>query len=187
MLSKISAFILFNILGFKIIGDWPKVKKFVLIAIPHTSNWDFPMGIMIRSILKRDIKYFAKDSLFKTPLAGFFRWTGGVPVDRSKKNNFVDAVVDIYDSHEEFAVCIAPEGTRKKVDKLKTGFYYIARGAKAPIVMITFDWAKKQFVISDAFYTTDDKEADFEFIRGFFEGVRGKVPENGWGILPTDH
>ena len=183
MLSKISAFIL-KILGWEIVGQWPDVKKFVLIVIPHTSNWDFPYGILIRKAMNRNIQYAAKDSLFKWPFGIFFRWSGGVPVDRSKSNNFVDAVVDIFNERDEFALCIAPEGTRKKVDKLKTGFYYIAKGAGVPIVMFRFDYGKRQFVASEPFYPTDDKEADFAVIRDYFKGVTGKIPEYGWGYVP---
>ncbi|MEO1513800.1 MAG: 1-acyl-sn-glycerol-3-phosphate acyltransferase [Bacteroidota bacterium] len=179
MLSKISAFIL-KLLGWEIVGQWPDVKKFVLIVIPHTSNWDFPYGILIRSAMKRDIKYAAKDSLFKSPLGRFFYWTGGVPVDRSKNNNFVDAVVQIFNEREEFALCMSPEGTRQKVDKLKTGFYYIAKGAKAPIVMLQYNFGIRKFVVSEPFYTTDDKEADFAFIYDFFRGVKGFNPKNQW-------
>ena len=184
MLSKISALIL-KLLGWKLIGDWPDVKKFVLIAIPHTSNWEFPYGILIRKALRRNIQYIAKDSLFQWPIGGFFRWTGGVPVDRSKNNNFVDAVVDVYNQRDEFAICIAPEGTRSNVGKLKTGFYYIAKGAGCPIVMISFDYGKRQFKVSDPYYPTDDKEADFAHIREYFKGVVGKIPAYSWGYKAT--
>ncbi len=177
MFSAISAFIL-RLMGWKFEGDFPReLKKFMLIAIPHTSNWDFPMGLLIRSALKIDIKFVGKDSLFKPPFGGIFKALGGYPVDRSRRSNFVDAVVDIYNEKEEFRVCIAPEGTRKKVTELKTGFYYIAKGANIPIVMIAFDWGSMTFRISEPFYPTDDKQADFAHIKQFFKGTVGKNPE----------
>ncbi len=177
MFAAISAFIL-RLMGWKFEGEFPKdIKKFMLIAVPHTSNWDFPMGLLIRSAFKIDIKFVGKASLFKPPLGGIFKALGGYPVDRSKRNNFVDAVIDVYNEKEEFRVCIAPEGTRKKVTELKSGFYYIAKGAGIPIVMIAFDWGSMTFRISEPFYPTDDKEADFAHVKDFFKGAVGKVPE----------
>ncbi|MCO6478024.1 MAG: lysophospholipid acyltransferase family protein [Phaeodactylibacter sp.] len=181
MFRAISRFLL-KALGWKIVTEFDELpKKYVIIAIPHTSNWDFPIGIMVRSVLGFDAKYVGKDSLFKIPILGpVMRWLGGYPVDRSKSNNFVDAVVDIFNSKEEFAITIAPEGTRKKVDKLKTGFYYIALGAGVPIIMVKFDWANKTITFSPPFFPTGDKEADFEFITEYFRGVKGRNPENSF-------
>ena len=102
---------------------------------------------------------------------------GGAPVDRSKNNNLVDAIVDIFESREEFRLGLSPEGTRKKVEKWRTGFYYVAKTANVPIVMITLDFGRKENKISEPFYPTDDKEADFKFMRSFYEGVEGKIPE----------
>ena len=115
MFRAISKFLM-RAMGWVIITEYDELpQKYVIIAIPHTSNWDFPIGIMVRSILGFDAKYVGKDSLFKTPVLGtIMRWLGGYPVDRSKSNNFVDAVVDIFNSKEEFAITIAPEGTRKR-------------------------------------------------------------------------
>lgn len=110
----------------------PIPDKFVIAVIPHTSSWDFPLGLLVRSVMDIDVKYLGKDSLFKGPFGGLFRWLGGYPVDRSKNNNFVDTVIDIFKREEKFSTAIAPEGTRKKVDQLKTGFYYIAKGRVFP-------------------------------------------------------
>ncbi len=182
MISKISAFIL-KLLGWKIVGEYPHhLKKFIIIPMPHTSNWDFPLGILVRTVWDptREVKFLGKDSLFKPPYGFLFYWLGGYPVDRSKSNNFVQAVVDLFNSKEKFAIVVAPEGTRKRVEKLKTGFYYIAKGANAPIIMCKFDYGNKEINFSEPFYTTDDKEADFEFIGNHFRGVKGKIPENGY-------
>ncbi|MCB0578031.1 MAG: 1-acyl-sn-glycerol-3-phosphate acyltransferase [Phaeodactylibacter sp.] len=181
MFRAISKFLL-RALGWQVVTEFDELpKKYVIIAIPHTSNWDFPIGLMVRSAMGFDAKYVGKDSLFKNPVLGtIMRWLGGYPVDRSKNNNFVDAVVDIFNSKEEFAITIAPEGTRKKVDKLKTGFYFIALGAKVPIIMVKFDWEHKQVVFSRPFFPSGDKEADFAFITDYFRGVKGKNPENSF-------
>jgi 1-acyl-sn-glycerol-3-phosphate acyltransferase len=180
MFKGISTRIL-DLLGWKIVGRIPyQQKKFIVIVIPHTSNWDFPLGIIIRSAIGMDIKYLGKDSLFKFPQGILFRLLGGYPVDRSQKGNYVDAVVDIFDSKERFAIALAPEGTRKKVEEIKTGFYYIALGAKIPIFMVKFDYSTKQIIIGEAFYPTGDKDKDFAQIRKYFQGVKGKISEKGW-------
>lgn len=179
MFRAISRFLL-KLLGWKVVLEYDQLpEKYVFIAIPHTSNWDFPLGLLARSALGLDIKYVGKDSLFRPPVGWIFRWLGGYPVDRSQRTNYVDSVVDIFNSKEQFAICIAPEGTRKKVDQLKTGFYYIALGAGAPIVMGRLDWAHREIRLSRPFFPSGDKEADFQFIMQYFQGAKGKHPELG--------
>ncbi len=180
MLSAISAFIL-RLWGWKINGRYPnELPKVMLIVIPHTSNWDFPLGILVRSVIRGDIKFIAKSSLFKPPFGWLFRWLGGYPVERKRSTNFVQTMSEIYNKEPYFHTVIAPEGTRGKVDKLKTGFYYIAKGGGAAIVMCRFDWGKREILFSEPFYPTDDMEADFEVIHNFFKGVKGKRPEMGY-------
>ena len=174
----ISKFIFKNILGWKLANDFPKdLKKYVVIAAPHTSWQDFPIGILARNTSGVKINFIGKDSLFKGPFGFIFRSLGGTPVDRSKSNNLVEAIVKVFNSKEEFRLALSPEGTRKKVDKWKTGFYYIAKGANVPIVMATLDFGKKQIKISEPYYTTDDKDKDFEYFQSFYKGVLGKKPE----------
>ncbi len=185
MLRLISKFIL-KLWGWKIKGNPPYgVKKFVMAAFPHTSNWDFPLGILVRKAIDIDIKYIGKSSLFKWPYGWLFRWLGGYPVDRSRRTNFVDAVTDIFNSKESFKIVLAPEGTRRKVDKLKSGFYYIAVQAKVPIVLVKFDWGEKVVDFSEPFFPSGDKEKDFEFIRQAIKDVKGKTPEWGWPYKAT--
>ncbi|MFN7117891.1 MAG: lysophospholipid acyltransferase family protein [Saprospiraceae bacterium] len=185
MFSAISKWIL-RVWGFKIEGRYPsEIPKMVLIEFPHTSNWDFPLGLLVRSALKLDIKYVGKASLFRFPFGGLFRWLGGYPVDRSKSTNFVDAVVDIFNEKEQFAIILTPEGTRTKVDKLKTGFYYIALGAKVPILMVKFDWSKKIVGFSEPFYPTGEYDADIIKILDYYKGVKGYNPELGYNVNAT--
>ena len=180
MLTKLSEWLL-RLWGFRIKGWKPPVeKKYIMIAIPHTSNWDFPLGVLVRKVIGADVRFLGKSSLFKPPFGFIFYWLNGYPVERDKSTNFVDAVVKAYNSKESFVVQIAPEGTRKKVDKLKTGFYYIALKAKIPIMMVRFDWEKRIVAFSDMFYPSGDKEKDFEFIKAYFKDTRGKYPEQGW-------
>jgi 1-acyl-sn-glycerol-3-phosphate acyltransferase len=173
----ISKFIFKTILGWKLVGDFPKgIKKYVVIAAPHTSWQDFPIGILARNTSGIKINFIGKNSLFKGPFGFFFRSLGGTPVDRSKSNNLVDAIVDIFNSKDMFRLALSPEGTRKKTAKWKTGFYYIAKGAKVPIVMATLDFKNKQVKISEPYYTTDDKEKDFKYFKSFFTPEMAKKP-----------
>jgi len=173
----ISKFIFKTILGWKLVGDFPKnIKKYIVIAAPHTSWQDFPIGILARNTSGIKINFIGKNSLFKGPFGFFFKSLGGTPVDRSKNNNLVDAIVDVFNAKEEFRLALSPEGTRKKVAKWKTGFYYIAKGAKVPIVMATLDFGNKQVKFSEPYYTTDDKEKDFNYFKSFFTSEMAKKP-----------
>jgi len=178
-MQRISKFIYHRLLGWNFTGftEFSSVKKAVLIAAPHTSWHDFYIGILLRSIIQVQINFVGKQSLF-TPLTGwFFRALGGAPIKRNGNDNQVDAIARLFENIEIFRITLAPEGTRKKVDTWKTGFYYIAKKANVPVVMITFDFENKVNSISEPFFPTDNIEADFKFMRSFFEGVKGKVPE----------
>ena len=177
-MQKLSNFIFTRILGWKLVGDFPKyLKKYVVIAAPHTSWKDFPIAILARNSSGEKVNFIGKNSLFKGPFGFIFRSLGGTPVDRSKSSNMVDAIIQIFDNKEEFRLGISPEGTRKKVIKWKTGFYFIAKGAKVPIVMATLDFENKQIKFSEPYDITDDKEKDFKHFHNFFKGVKGKHSE----------
>ena len=173
-----SKFIFTKILGWKLTSDFPKdLKKYVVIAAPHTSWQDFPIGILARNTSGIKINFIGKDSLFKGPFGFIFRSLGGTPVDRTKSNNLVEAIVQLFNSKDEFRLALSPEGTRKKVTEWKTGFYYIAKGANVPVVMATLDFGRKEVKISEPYYLTDDKEKDFNYFKSFFKGVTAKNPE----------
>ena len=121
--------------------------------------------------------FIGKASLFKPPLGFILRALGGTPIDRSKSENRVDAIITIFNSRDQFVLALSPEGTRKKVDTWKTGFYHIAKGANVPIVMMTFDFGNKQVKISDPYYLSDNMDKDLNFIFNFYSGVEGKIPE----------
>lgn len=177
-MKTFARFILFRILGWKMDTNFPThLKKYVVIAAPHTSWVDFPIAILARMSSGIMINYIGKDSLFKGPFGFFFRALGGTPVDRTKNNKLVDAIIELFNSKDEFRLGLSPEGTRKKVDIWKTGFYFIAKGAKVPVVMATLDFGNKQIKISEPYYTTENMEKDFEVFRGFYRDVKGKNPE----------
>jgi len=162
-------------LGWKIRGDVPReLKKYIIIVAPHSSNWDFLVGVVIRSIMKFPSNYLGKKELFTSPFGWFFRKLGGYPVDRNHHTNLVEQVVEIFNKEEQFVIAIAPEGTRKKVSKWKTGFYHIALKAKVPIVMVALDYANKNIIWSLPFYPKGNFEVDAKLIEKFYSGVKGK-------------
>ena len=176
----LAKFIYFKILGWKVVGNTniskDSVKKAIIIAAPHTSWHDFYIGVLLRKVLNIKTNFVGKKELFVGPLGWYLRAIGGSPIDRQAKENKVVAIAELFNQHEEFRMALAPEGTRKKVKEWRTGFYYIAKKANVPIIMFTLDFGKKQNKISEPFYPTDDKEADFKFMRQFYDGVVGKVP-----------
>lgn len=157
----------------------PDIKKFLVVAAPHTSNWDFPLGVISRGIWQIDIKYLAKKELFVWPFGYLFRALGGYPVERSKSTNLVDQVVGYYNDNDEFIITITPEGTRKYAPKWKTGFWHIAKNAGVPVVPAIFDYEKKHLILDEPFPLTDDMEADIERLKAHFRPYKGKNPENG--------
>lgn len=181
MWHTLSKFIFFRVMGWKLRGTFPDLNKCVVIVIPHTHWLDFPLGVIVRKVVNKQIHYIGKKALFKAPYGWFFRWLGGTPVDRSKNTNMVDAVVQVFNEKQIFRFALAPEGTRKKVKALKTGFYYIAKKANVPIVMVAFDFGKKEVKISEPLWTTDNINHDFKKVRQFFKGVQGKIPEYSFG------
>nr|WP_299172218.1 1-acyl-sn-glycerol-3-phosphate acyltransferase [uncultured Allomuricauda sp.] len=176
-MHKLAKFLYFKVLGWKLLGTFPDLDKCIIIVVPHTHWMDFFLGLLVRKVINKEMNYIAKKSLFKPPFGWFFRWTGGAPIDRAKNSNTVDSVAQIFKERKVFRFALAPEGTRKKVTALKTGFYHISKKAKVPIVMVAFDFGRKQVKISEPKFPTDDVQKDFKEIRMFFKGVQGKVPE----------
>ncbi len=156
----------------------PNLKKAVFVVAPHTSNWDFIVGLGVRTKLRMKAKFLGKKELFGFPHGFFFRALGGYPVDRKGSKNLVDKVVDIFNEHESFMVAIAPEGTRKKVDALKSGFYFIAHKAKAVIILTRIDFPSKTVEFSEPFTPTGDYDKDLVFILKYYSNCFGKNPEN---------
>jgi 1-acyl-sn-glycerol-3-phosphate acyltransferase len=180
MFSLLSSLIL-RLWGWKVTGQYPfQLDKVVIAVAPHTSTWDFPLGALVNSAHKCRANYVGKHTLFKPPFGFFFRWLGGIPVDRSQKNNFVSAIVEAFEREKRIHLVIAPEGTRKKVTSLKTGFYHIARMAGVPICMCKFDAeAREVFFDPQLFYPGNDEKADLEYIWNYYKGVKGFNPEKG--------
>lgn len=169
----------FRMSGWRIPKVVPKnIRQYVLVVVPHTSNLDFFVGIAAKRVMRLNAKYVAKKELFTFPVKRLLINLGGVPVDRSKRTSMVDQMVENFQNIDDFAIAVAPEGTRSKVDTWKTGFYHIAANAKVPIFMVGFDYQKKWIVVSEPFYVSGDMENDINQMHKFFEKIVPKHPEN---------
>lgn len=175
----------FRLIGWKIRDPFPiNTPKAVIIVAPHTCVDDLFIGLAARSILRlKALHFLGKEELFKGLTGFLLRYFGGHPVDRFSKKNMVDQAVDLFNDHAEFLLALSPEGTRKKVDRLRTGFYYIAQKANVPIIMVAFDFANKEIRLERPFYTSNDEVADFKKIINYFAPIQGKYPELGLSHL----
>jgi len=176
-MQRLSKFIFFKILKWSLVGSFPDVDKCVVIVVPHTSWVDFFLGLLVRRVFNEEINYIGKESLFRPPFGWYFRWMGGTPIDRSKNNDTVAAITKIFKEKKIFRLALSPEGTRKKVEKWKTGFYYIAKAANVPIVLVAFDYGNKQVMFSEPQIPSENMNEDFKTYIAFFKGVVGKIPE----------
>jgi 1-acyl-sn-glycerol-3-phosphate acyltransferase len=162
--------------GWRVEGQLPAhAHKSVLIAAPHTSNWDLPMTLMVAFALELRPRWMGKASIFRWPFGPVMRWLGGIPVDRSQSNNLVATSAQaIRDAAEPLQLIVPPEGTRSKTRHWKTGFYYIAHSAQVPIVMAYMDYAAKRSGLGPLFEPTGDIEADMAEIKAFYQPFKGK-------------
>jgi 1-acyl-sn-glycerol-3-phosphate acyltransferase len=151
-------------LGWRLTGAFPNQPKMVMIGAPHTSNWDFVVALAAAFSLRLGFSWVGKHLLFRPPVRWFFRWLGGVPVDRRASHGFVQQMVDQFGQRSQFLLAIAPEGTRKAVERWKTGFYHIALGAGVPILLVTFDNARKAIHLGPALTPSGDITADMDRI-----------------------
>lgn len=178
-MKMISKFI-FWLSGWKVVGSIPKdIKKFVMIAAPHTSNWDLLYARAAFYILGIRLRYTIKKELFFFPLGGILKSLGGIPIDRKTKGNMVDKMLDLYQQYDELALLITPEGTRSYSKEWKKGFYYVAKGANVPISLGYLDYKKKYAGIGPLFYPGENYEDDLEKIKSFYRTVTPKYPEKG--------
>ena len=169
--------------GWQVVGMLPpSAAKSVLIAAPHTSNWDLPYTLMVAFSLRLNVYWMGKASIFKPPFRGVMMWLGGIPVDRAQSNQLVAASsTAIARAAGPLQLIVPPEGTRSGTRFWKTGFYYIALGANVPIVLAYLDYKKKIGGLGPVFQTTGDIEADMTAIKAFYAGVTGK---NGNQVRP---
>lgn len=177
MITKLFAW-WFRLKGWKV-GETipPDVHKAVVIAAPHTSNWDFVYALATFRILNLKVNYLAKQELFRFPLKYLLRGTGGIPVVRTKSQNMVEAMVRMFRDNDRLYLLSAAEGTRKKVTKWKSGFYHVAMGAGVPVMMGYLDYKNKVAGFGKVLSLSGDKAKDMAAIRDFYKDIQGRNPE----------
>jgi 1-acyl-sn-glycerol-3-phosphate acyltransferase len=166
-----------SLAGWKVNGHPPKVPKYLLIAAPHTSNWDFVFGLAAIFFLRLNLNWFGKDSIFVGPFGWIFRKWGGIALDRKNRSNTVSLVVKEFRSRSTLAIGLAPEGTRSHTTHWKSGFYHMALEAGVPLALAFFDYEKKEVGVGLVLDLTGDINADMEKIRTFYADKRGKYSE----------
>ena len=175
---RLISLLIFKLNGWKIEDRIECPKKCIIIGAPHTSNWDFLIGSCYNYIQKIYPKYLIKSELFYPILGAILKLHGGIPVDRKENNNIVNQIADKFKKSDEFKLGIAPEGTRSKVTKWKTGFYYIALKANVPIVFCKLDFKTKTIGIFDQINPSGNFELDMQYIESAFKNFQGKIVEN---------
>jgi 1-acyl-sn-glycerol-3-phosphate acyltransferase len=169
-----------RIAGWKLVGALPQLPKFVVVVAPHTSNWDFIIGLAAKLALALDAHWFGKDTLFRGPMGAFMRAIGGRPVHRVAPEGIVLAMVASIRAEPQFVLVITPEGTRKAVTEWRSGFYHIAEAADIPIVPVWFDWSRKEVGIGAPMRATGDLAADVATLQALFRPEMAKNPHGFW-------
>ena len=177
-IKKILGYSLLRVMGWKPEGAPPEQERYVLIAAPHTTNWDLPLTLALSFVYDVPIRWMGKHTLFEGAKGKLFHFLGGVPVVRTERKNMVDQMVELFDEREDLVLTVATEGTRSRVETWKSGFYHIARGADVPVVLGYLDYSRRRGGFGPAVHLTGDIDADMDTIREFYRDKIGKFPEN---------
>jgi len=167
-----------GIRGWRVEGGIPDIPRMVLIVAPHTSNWDFLTGLWVKLAMRMGARFVGKHTLFRGPAGVFMRWLGGVPVDRSAAAGFVEETAHVVRESQRMTLVLAPEGTRRRSEKWKSGFYRIAVATGVPILLAGFDYSRKVVFFGPLVYPTGDYEADLAKIQSHFRAGMALKPEN---------
>ncbi len=162
--------------GWRLHGDWPGDAKAVLIAAPHTSNWDGIWMLAAAGAWRVRLRYMGKKSLTEGPFGGFVRWTGCIPIDRSQSNDVVATMAAAFAATPRLILAVPPEGTRERGAAWKSGFYHIAVAANVPLVFAVLDYGRGTITLGGALWPTGDYEADIAVIAAHYAGAIGKYP-----------
>ena len=177
-----------NFFGWRVDTIYPVEKKYILVGAHHTSNWDLPVALLFSMASGIKFNFLAKDEAFRGPFGGIMHILGGIPVNRRANTHFVDQIAKEFETREELVIVITPEGTRRKTEYWKTGFYYIALAAKVPVALGFLDYPRKQIGIGKMLMLSGDIEGDLEIIRAFYADKVGKFPgEHGEIRLRPSH
>lgn len=167
-----------GVLGWQLVGEPPVAPRCVIVFAPHTSNWDFPLLLLVRIAYGRSVKYLAKHTLMRFPFGWFFRWTGAIPVRRSHPHQLVADLSGVFERSTELWLALSPEGTRQKTDHWKSGFYHLALQAGVPVLLAFIDASRKHCGLGPLLELSGDPERDLDAIRSFYADKRGIVPAN---------
>jgi 1-acyl-sn-glycerol-3-phosphate acyltransferase len=182
ILPRVARFLLW-LGGWTAVGTRPTVSKAVLIAAPHTSNWDGFWAIVYKVYVGLDIHWFVKDTMFWFPMNLLLRFFGGIPLDRKRASQAVNEAIAAFDNNESFYFGLAPEGTRSKTSGWKSGFYRIAEGANVPVVLGFLDYGAKRLGLGPTYTLTGDRDADIKVLRSYYESISGRNPEQTSPVL----
>ena len=177
-----------RVFGWRKEGQLPDIPKCVMIAAPHTSNWDLPVMLFFAFAFQTKLFFMVKDAVFRWPFGPLFRWLGGIPIDRTKPNGVVEQSIQAFRDNDELIMVVPPSGTRSKVRYWKTGFYHIANGAGVPIMLGFLDYRRKVGGVGPVVVPTGDIEADMQAVRAFYADITGKNPEKAslWTVASLD-
>ncbi|MDD4727727.1 MAG: 1-acyl-sn-glycerol-3-phosphate acyltransferase [Dysgonamonadaceae bacterium] len=175
MKKKISQFVL-KLMGWKIGNVTPEIPKCVIAVAPHTSNMDFIIGKLAYTAIGRNTNFLIKKGWFVFPFNIFFNSIGGIPVDRDRKTSITDKMAVEFENRKKFQLALTPEGTRKRANKWKKGFYFIALKAKVPIALVALDYGTKTVSFLDTFYPTGDVDGDIKIIRSKYNHIEARHP-----------
>jgi len=174
--SRGLALLAMRLTGWRIEGEFPNLPQFVVIVAPHTSNWDFFVGVMAMFAIGFRGTFLGKHTVFRWPFGLIMRWLGGIPVDRASPHNVVQQTIDYFRARPHMLLALSPEGTRKKLPAWRTGFWYVAKGARVPIVPAAFDFPNKRIVIFEAIEPGEDIDADIARLRAHYDARMAKHP-----------
>ena len=160
--------------GWRMKGDWPEIDKMVLVAAPHTSNWDGIYMLAAAGYYRIPLRWMGKKELSQGPFGGLVKGMGLVPVDRTGNNDIVKQMVDAFSAARSMVLAVSPEGTRSKTREWKTGFYHIAHASGVPLLMTVLDYGGKTIRLSGVLKTSGDYDADFALIKSHYDGAKGK-------------
>jgi hypothetical protein len=180
------SFAVLRAFGWKIVLAQPVPMKCVIVFYPHTSNWEFAIGILTKSAVGMNIRYVGKDVLFRWPFGGLFRRWGGIPVNRRLSTGFIGQMREEFERHDEFRLAIAPEGTRSRTEFWRSGFYHLARAAGVPVALAFIDYPTRRIGVGAYVDLSGDPAQDMRRIAAFYADKRGHHPENQGPVALKD-
>ncbi len=175
--SRALAHRILGLFGWRVTGALPDLPKFVLIVAPHTSNWDFPIGVLAMFATGLRAHWLGKHTIFFFPVSLLLRWMGGEPIDRTAKHGTVETAIENFRTRPQWVLALSPEGTRRRMEQWKTGFYRVAAGAGVPIVPVWIDYRTRELHIAPPLETGTDMDADIRRLRGMFCKEMARYPE----------